>query len=413
LSETAAEARGALRAADRVALATAVASVAMGVWAPFLPLFLLELGASSAADAAWWMALALTGQGITSLVSGPLWGIASDRFGRKLMFLRSLFAMMLTTLIIAFASAPWQVVAGMSVLGLLGGYIQAATALVSVSVPDARLKAGLARVQGGMYVGTTVGPGVGALLAMMLDFRGAIIVAAVVTGLVAVVTARAVPADRVAARAAGAAWPKLEPLNATPQLGLAIFIYFAIFALNMLLYVATPIALSAITPDALGASGVAFTLSGLASVLGVFWLGTRFFHAGRLRGALTASAVAVGLLHLLPAAGGGATVYVLAFALISLLQAAMMPATNALIATNVPRSRRGTAFGLATAARAFALSAGPLGAWAIAATSLQVGFVVLAGLFLALAALIWMTLREPSGKGDAAPAVLAAARRAD
>jgi MFS family permease len=86
--------------------------------------------------------------------------------------------------------------------------------------------------------------------------------------------------------------------------------------------------------------------------------------------------------------------YVLFFVVISLLQAAMIPATNALIAGNAPRSRRGTAFGWAGSAQAVAFVAGPMGAALFAAVSLDLGFVVLAGIMLGMALLL-LTLREP------------------
>ena len=51
----------------------------------------------------------------------------------------------------------------------------------------------------------------------------------------------------------------------------------------------------------------------------------------------------------------------------SLLQAAMIPITNTLIATNVSRERRGTGFGIASSAQALALMAGPIAAAALGA----------------------------------------------
>jgi MFS family permease len=87
-------------------------------------------------------------------------------------------------------------------------------------------------------------------------------------------------------------------------------------------------------------------------------------------------------------------VYVLFFVLISLLQAAMIPPTNSLIAGNVPRSRRGTAFGWAGSAQALAFVAGPMGAALFAAVSLDLGFVVLCGMLLLMAVAL-LALREP------------------
>ena len=78
MKDSAAETSAASRATLGVSIAICVASVAMHVWAPFMPLYLLELGAASQADAVWWMAVAMSCQGITSFVSAPLWGVCES-----------------------------------------------------------------------------------------------------------------------------------------------------------------------------------------------------------------------------------------------------------------------------------------------------------------------------------------------
>ena len=51
---------------------------------------MLQIGASDEADALFWIAVATTVQGVGRLVSGPIWGVLADRFGRKDMLLRCL-----------------------------------------------------------------------------------------------------------------------------------------------------------------------------------------------------------------------------------------------------------------------------------------------------------------------------------
>jgi DHA1 family multidrug resistance protein-like MFS transporter len=387
---------GASGISARVAVATALTSVAMCMWAPFLPLLMLGLGAKDQADAVSWAAIGLTSQGVTSLASGPVWGLLSDRYGRKLMFVRSLAATSITSLIIGFAHAPWHAAAGLAVLGLLGGYVQSGSALVSVMVPDAELKRGLARVQGALYLGSTMGPALGAALAAVLPFRGVIFASAVATAAVAVWAAYIVPADRPRLGHGPAGRTALEPLNASPQLAFSLLLYFFLFALNQLVGLATPIALNNLSGDArsFGASGVAFTLGGLASAIGVFFISTRFFRSGTLAGSLALAALVIAAAHVLLAYSGTQWLYTTAFVVISLLEAAMLPVTSTLMAMNVPQSRRGTAFGLATSTRAIALSAGPAGAALLTATSLRLGLLAIAVLFIALALAIRLLLRE-------------------
>ena len=52
--------------------------------------------------------------------------------------------------------------------------------------------------------------------------------------------------------------------------------------------------------------------------------------------------------------------YIALFAAVSLVQATLVPATNTLIATHVPRDRRGAGFGLVSSVQALAMMAGPM-----------------------------------------------------
>ena len=95
-----------LRVSLAIGSGTFLASFAMNFWWPFLPLFLRELGASSDAQALFWVGLATAIQGVARLITGPFWGVLSDRYGRKLMLIRALFAASVTTVIAAAAHAP-------------------------------------------------------------------------------------------------------------------------------------------------------------------------------------------------------------------------------------------------------------------------------------------------------------------
>jgi MFS family permease len=207
-----------------------------------------------------------------------------------------------------------------------------------------------------------------------------------------------VPADKIRKKEldpSGAAIA-LPPFKPTLQFALAVLLFFALFALTTFRSVATPIALK----DIAGASvtevtGIAFTLGGIASALGVWILSTASFRRWRLRDILAVTCVLTALSHLLLAFSNSVWLFVLAFTLASFLNASMMPATNTMIALNVNRDRRGTAFGIGSAAQAIAFMVGPMGAAMFATFSLKAGFVTVSGLLVALAALIAFAVREP------------------
>jgi DHA1 family multidrug resistance protein-like MFS transporter len=388
------------RSISIIAIAAGSGSLAINVWLPFLPLFMLQLGAKDEADALFWVALGWSAQGTGRLISGPIWGLLSDRFGRKKMLVRALFGASLTCFVLSLIQVPWQVGVALGLQGLLSGYVPAAIALTSVTVPDVGLKSALTRVSGGQFIGNALGPGCGALLALAFGFRGAIAAAGVLMVIVATAVMAAVPADlthKVQRNPSSTEIPA-EPFKPTLQFMLAVLLYFAFFSLNTFRVVATPIALKQIaSTNVTEIAGIAFTLGGIASALGVWLPEGRLLKKWRLRTILVSLALLGAVAHVLLALSDAAWVYIVGFTAASFLNAAMVPATNSLIAFNVSRTRRGTAFGIASSAQAVAFMIGPTAAAMFATTSLKLGFGAVSVLLVALAVLIALAVREPTG----------------
>ncbi len=383
-----------------------LASFAMNFWWPFLPLFLQEIGASSQSNALFWIGVATAVQGVARMISGPIWGVLSDRYGRKLMFVRALFAATITTAIAAFANAPWVIVVSLAMQGVFSGFIPAAIALTSVSVPDARLNRSLGVVTGGQYLGGTLGPAVGALLAATLGYRGAIICSALLPAFAAIWIVFAVPRDTIAPRAKKAVVATRRSFSLSlswargysPQFWVAVGLYFGLFALNQFVRVATPVAFEDMVgrDRAATVAGIVFSAGGAASVIGVTivarWMGMRLSLRRTLIAFTIASACAMPAL----AIGGSPWLFGAGFLVFALVNAASMPATNTLIAETVDPARRGTAFGLASSAQAFAFMVGPMAAAFFATFSLGAGFLVCGILFLGLSLMVAAGIRERS-----------------
>lgn len=388
-----------------IALGAGLASLSMSFWIPFLPLYMKHLGATSDANALFWVGVATTGQGVARLISGPFWGVLSDRVGRKLMFIRALYFATATTFIAAFATEPWHVAIAFGCQGLFSGFIPAAVALTSVTVPESRLGSSLGTVTAAQYLGNTLGPAIGALLAVVFGLRGAIFAAAIMPALAATMVIFVVPRDRLepatsagadSQPAGGSGNERARSPLVSLQFGLAILVYFVLFCGGQLIRLTAPIAIEDFTgTEATGTIGIAFTVAGIASVIGVVFVARKFVRPGNLARAIGAGMLAVAVAHVLLAFSPGVWVYVAWFSVISLAQAALLPATNTLIASNVPRHRRGTAFGIAGSAQALAFMVGPMSAAIFAAISLTLGYVVVGAVFLGMALLIRLNVREP------------------
>ena len=376
-----------------------LASFAMNFWWPFLPLYVRDIGATSDANAPFWVGIATSVQGVARLVTGPFWGVLSDRYGRKLMYIRALYAATLTTAIAAVAHAPWVIVVSLTMQGLFSGFIPAAIALTSVSVPDHKLDRALGVVTAGQYLGGTLGPAAGAGMALLFGFRGAIAASAILPALSATWIIFAVPRDvvtarvaRVATTAAGSGrrlsvdWAR----GFSRTFWVAVCLYFGLFALNQLIRVATPIALKDIAGDdrASALSGAAFTAAGAGSVVGVLGVARAIGHWTGLRGTLIALTLFSALAAPVMAFGGNEWVFIAGLLAFAIANGASMPATNAMIASTVDAARRGTAFGLASSAQAIAFMVGPMSAAYFASTSLTVGFAIAGALFVLLAVVV-------------------------
>ena len=381
-----------------IAAGTGLASLSFSIWWPFMPLYVLELGATSDANAILWVAIATTAQGISRLATGPFWGVLSDRIGRKLIFLRSLFMASVTGVVMAFVTEPWQIALALTIQGVFSGFGPAGVALMSVSVPDHRLGPALSTITGAQYLSATLGPAIGAVLALFLGFQATILVASLLPTISGLVVLFSVPRDEVTPRRKeDGSKEALEPFRWTRQFALAVFLLFIVYATAQLIRVAAPVSLKQITgsDDVESLTGIAFTVSGIGSVIAIVIGAQRFFQPGRVRVAMAVTCAVSAVAYLLVAGANVVVVFMVGFVIVTMLQSAMIPAVNMLIANNVTRARRGTGFGIASSAQAMSFAVGPLGAAAFAAVSLSGGFVAMGVFMLAVAALILVALREP------------------
>ncbi len=65
----------------------------------------------------------------------PFWGGLADRKGRKIMLLRSALGMAIVMMLMGMAQNIWQFLLLRALLGLLGGFIPNANALIATQIP--------------------------------------------------------------------------------------------------------------------------------------------------------------------------------------------------------------------------------------------------------------------------------------
>ncbi|MBW7476165.1 MFS transporter [Paenibacillus oenotherae] len=139
---------------------------------PFLSLYLQsDLGLSDPHEIATWAGIIFAGNFVTAFLFQPLWGKLSDRYGRKIMLLRSGFGMAIVMVCMGFAVSPWHLLALRLINGTISGFSPASISLISATTPKSRMGFAMGTLQSGAIAGTILGPLMGGLLADWIGFR--------------------------------------------------------------------------------------------------------------------------------------------------------------------------------------------------------------------------------------------------
>ncbi|MBP1154730.1 MULTISPECIES: MFS transporter [unclassified Paenibacillus] len=138
---------------------------------PFLPLYIQEMGIHDPHEVAMWAGIIFAGNFVTAFIFQPIWGGLADRFGRKVMLLRSGFGMSVVMMFMGLASAPLHLLLLRMANGVISGFMPAAVALVSANTPRERMGFAMGTLQSGSVAGTILGPLFGGLMAEWFGFR--------------------------------------------------------------------------------------------------------------------------------------------------------------------------------------------------------------------------------------------------
>jgi MFS transporter, DHA1 family, multidrug resistance protein len=133
---------------------------------PFLPFYLQELGLKDPRSIALWASWIFAANFITAFFFQPIWGGLSDRFGRKVMLLRSGFGMALVMTLMGFAHTAWHLLLLRMLNGVVSGFQPAAVALISTNTPKEKIGFAMGALQSGAVAGTILGPVIGGFLAV-------------------------------------------------------------------------------------------------------------------------------------------------------------------------------------------------------------------------------------------------------
>jgi MFS transporter, DHA1 family, multidrug resistance protein len=377
-----------------------VMTMAFSMLTPIMPLFLPDLGVQSASAVDLWAGILA---GVTSFVAAfasPLWGRLADRHGRKLMLLRSSVAVGLFAGLMGAAGNVWQVLAFRALMGVFAGFSSTAIALVASQAPEDRLGFALGWLSTGQLVGSLIGPLLGGALA---DVTGSYRVPFYCTAAIVLLSTGfvwfGVHESFVAAPQGRGRRAMVNSLIAVARSPGLLALFFVLLMAQFGVRTVQPVVTLFVKemlgprPDIATLSGIAFSITGLANVVAAPFLGNKSDVIGYRRVLLIALLGATATT--LPQAFTDSywVFTALRFA-VGLFIGGILPTANALVGRLVPRSQRGTVYGITSSAMFLGNSLGPLSGGAVAAAfGLRWVFLVTGAVLLAN--LIWVYCRVP------------------
>ena len=132
---------------------------------PFLPLYVEMLGVTAPRELNMWSGAVFSITFLFSAIASPFWGGLADRRGRKIMLLRSALGMAIVMALMGLAQNIGQFLVLRALLGLLGGFVPNANALIATQVPRNKSGWALGTLSTGAVGGALIGPLIGGLLA--------------------------------------------------------------------------------------------------------------------------------------------------------------------------------------------------------------------------------------------------------
>ena len=150
-----------------------IAFVGFQFFSPFLPIYVRELGVTDPAALALWSGLLAAVTPAISGVLAPVFGRLADRFGRKMMLIRSLAGFTVIIAAMGLVRTVPQLFVARVLQGLFAGFSPMAMAVASVAAPRDKVSVAIGRVQGAQLLSAAIGPAIGGFVASHLGTRAA------------------------------------------------------------------------------------------------------------------------------------------------------------------------------------------------------------------------------------------------
>ncbi len=375
---------------------------------PFLPIYIQQMGVTDVGAVAAWTGLCLGVTPAMTALFAPLWGRLADRFGRKIMVLRSLASFVVLMAAMGYATAPWHLFVLRVVQGFFAGYGALCLAMAAESAPPGRMAQSIGLVQTAQRLGPALGPVIGGAAAAAVGLRVTFFVTAVFY-LVAFVLMLLLYVERgtghVATQPPG---PRVTFRNvlAFENVLLLMGLIFGFQFVDRSLGPVLPLHLVALgVPETRVAliSGVIFSGLACAAAFGHHLCAGLLVRWGAHRTLTVSSGVAAGGAGWM-ALAPGAVSFGVAAAVFGIGIGVAMTAAYTTAAAGFPEPARATGFGFLMSASLIGMAVSPMIAGLLAHQGIRLVFVVDAVMLLSFAVAVRRVMEEPT-RGTTSPAM--------
>lgn len=339
---------------------------------PFLPFFIRELGVTDLHQVELWSGILTSAPSISMAIVAPVWGWLADRRGRKLMVERATFGGAAILVIMAFAGNVQQLFILRIIQGLLTGTTAAFMALVAAVSPPTEAGFALGMMQMAVYVGNSLGPLIGGLVADHMGYRWTFGVTGIMLLAAGLLVLRFIN-ERFTPASSQTAQPTLSSSITMMAHSLPIIGAMTVIGGFDLANTITLPTLPLFVESVLG-SGAAFVNTNTGSIYGVRALSSALAAglAGRLsdkigyRRTLIISTLGTSLLLLGQALSPSYVALILTSFGAGIFIGGLLPSANAILAHATTPEQKGIVYGVSTSISAAGRALGPIAGAAVA-----------------------------------------------
>lgn len=332
---------------------------------PFLPLYLLDIGASSQ-DVNMWSGLVLSVTFLVAAVLAPYWGRCADKSGRRRMVMRSGFSLAVVYFLGSLVRNPLDLFFVRLLQGFANGFVPAAMAIVAASTPKEHLGFSLGIMQTTLLIGGILGPLVGGTLSHVFGMRLSFVVAAGIifcsTLLVGWLVVEPETENGSACQEQGSMLEDLKTSLANRQLVQMMLLLFAVQAVGMVLQPVIALYVAELQGSMEGVAlkaGLVFSSAGIAGALAAPVWG----RLGQTRGFFKIMLIAflgAGVFNLWQFFASDIYQFGVLQFFYGLFIVGVFPAINAIAISSADADAQGRVFGLTTTANQLGQMLGPV-----------------------------------------------------